>query len=83
MSIMPTTNSAVMRAIERKGASGVAHSNVRLPMLQAVMYSVTLKAVPMGSTPFTNDEKRNTTPTNTRATTFSVQFSFVSFILDC
>ena len=76
----PTRNSAVISPIEMTGASGVSHSRLIPKGLQAVRYSVILNDVPSGSTPFTKLEKRNTRPTTTRATTFNVQFSFVSLI---
>ena len=72
MSSTPTRNSAHISATLMKSANGRAHSNVSPPMLQAVIYSCTLKVVPIGSTPLTNDENRNTRPTTQRQTTFNV-----------
>ena len=78
--ITPTVNSNTIRVIDINGASGTNHSKLTPKNDHAVKYSVILNAVPIGSTPFTNPEKINTNPTNTRAITFNVQFNFVSSI---
>ena len=59
----PTKNSDVIIATLKNVAIGNAHSNEKLPIVQAVIYSCILYDVPRGSTPFEKLENKNTKPT--------------------